>query len=426
MNPDYVLLYENEFVNSLYPFTVLHLQWEVRVGAFKLYEKIQKEFPNSTILFSSQRKKYLQLFFKKTGFRNSLNQIGNFLVLNAGILPSKELWEDLKYNYKRASAKSVVFYVNNVPIGLFLDKSDVINPVDFDLEFYPILLRKYYEKLPKVFLSSFPKVINFLWDAIEYNSIAIADDFRFFKNFADLEKLRANNVSIIEKGRVKIGKETIIRPFVVIDASNGPVILGDNVHIDSFVKIQGPVYIGDHSQIKPNSFIHQGTSIGPVCKIGGEVENSIIHSYSNKQHEGFLGHSYICEWVNIGAGTLTSDLKNTYETVKVRIWNETFDTGRTFLGLICGDHTKTAIGTTFNTGTIVGAGCNIYHSGLLPKFIPSFTWGGDRLNSHIGSFDKTIETAKIMMARRNIELLPEEIQLLQLEYVSTEGKKGFK
>lgn len=422
MNPDYILLFENDFVHSLYPFSVLHLQWEVRVGALRLFEKVQHQFPRAKILFSTQRKKYLELFLKKNDFDNKIGTKGNLLVINAGILPNKSFWEELNAVYLKSTSSSVVFFVNEVPIAFYMSTEDIINPIEFDLQFFPILLKKYSEKLPKGYLST-PKVINFLWDAIELNSFGIEDDFHFFDNSVDFDFLRRNNVKIIEEGKVKIGADSSISPFVLIDASNGPVIIGQKVKIYPFVTIQGPVFIGDYSVIKPNSFIYNGTSIGPVCKVGGEIENSIIHSYSNKQHEGFLGHSYISEWVNIGAGTITSDLKNTYDSVIVRIWNETFNTDRTFLGLICGDHTKTAIGTTFNTGTITGLCCNIFHSGLLPKFIPSFTWGGDRANSQFGSFERAIQVAQIMMARRNVKLLPEEIELLRLEYESTKGKK---
>lgn len=423
MNPDYILLFENEYVNSLYPFSVLHLQWEVRVGALRIFEKVAKQFPKAKILLSTRRKKYSQLFLKKNDLDNNLNAKGNILILNAGVLPCKEFWDDLKFNFLKTPFQSTIFVANEVPIAFYISKDDIINPIQFDVEFFPLILQKYSDKLPKVNIS-IPKVFNFLWDAIEYNSYSINDDFRFFENNVDFDVLRSFDVKIIQEDNVKIGTGTKISPFVVIDASNGPVIIGNNVNIHPFVTIQGPVYIGENSLIKPNSYIYGGTSIGPVCKVGGEVENTIIHSFSNKQHEGFLGHSYICEWVNIGAGTITSDLKNTYESITVRIWNETFNTGKSLLGLICGDHTKTAIGTTFNTGTITGVGCNIYHSGLLPKFIPSFTWGGDKTNSQIGSFEKAIETAKKMMLRRNKELLPEEIELLQLEYESTKGKRA--
>ncbi len=420
IQPDYILLFENEYFRSLYPFYLLHCQWEIRCGAFRLFEKIQKQFPNAKLLYHSNRENYLRLFNKRFSIEEFKIERGNLLVLNAGILPSRDFWQNLNKAYSTfvetsPTTSSVVFSVNSVPIAFYLISREMVNPIDFDKNFYSILMSKYFEKLSKVEIP-IPKVINFLWDAIEYNSEAIADDFRFFDNFADFYELKRNKVELIEENNIRIGKNTKIMPWVVLNAEKGPIIIDDEVTIQPFSYIEGPVAIGKKSLIKAGSFIYGGTSIGELCKIGGEVENTIFHSFSNKQHYGFFGHSYVGQWCNIGAGTTTSDLKNTYEGVSVRIENEIFNTGRTFLGLLCGDHTRTAINTTFNTGTITGICCNIYHSGLLPKYIPSFTWGGTRTESTLGSFERTIQSIETMMKRRNAILLEEERKILELEY----------
>ncbi len=427
MSPDYILIFENEYVRSLYPFSILHMQWEVRCGAFRIFERIQRRFPLAKLLFHSQREKTLELFFKKFGISRHTIQRGNVLVINSGILPIEQFWESLfsaykKFHIQQDLTASVVFEANGVPLAFYISESDIINPTEFDVEFLPLVFEKYYDKLPRISIEV-PKILNFLWDAIEYNSTCIFEDFIFFENFADFEQMKHNNVSLLNESMIKIGKNCSIYGNVVLDASRGPIIFDEGVHVYPFTYIQGPVFIGSRTTIKPGSIILEETSIGEVCKVGGEIEGSIIQAYSNKQHYGFLGHSYIGEWVNIGAGTTTSDLKNTYQPISVRIENESFDTQRTFLGLICGDHTKTAINTSFNSGTIAGLCCNIYHSGLLPKYIPSFTWGGDRNNSTIGSFERSIQTAKAMMARRNQSLLEEEIQILRLEYESSKNKR---
>lgn len=427
IGPEVILLFENEYFKSLYPFSLLHTQWEVRCGAFRIFEKVQREFPQAKIVFHTNRENYLKLFLKK--FQIEDNTIGqaNLLVLNAGVFPNKLFWDSLRSYYSEFATqnrhtKSCVFVVNQIPIGFYVAKQEMVNPIEFDNKFYEILLRKYFEKLPKVSLP-IPKVINFLWDALEYNSSAIDEDFAYFENFADFEQLRKNNVSLINESKIKIGRNCKILPNVVLNAERGAIILDDEVTIQPFSYIEGPVFIGRNSIIKSGAFIYQGTSIGEVCKIGGEVENSIFQAYSNKQHHGFVGHSYIGEWCNLGAGTTTSDLKNTYETVSVRIENETFDTGRTFLGLILGDHSRTAINTSFNTGTITGICCNIYHSGLLPKYIPSFTWGGNKTESTLGGFDRTIRSIEAMMARRNKQLLEEELKILEIEYKIQKSKR---
>ena len=173
-----------------------------------------------------------------------------------------------------------------------------------------------------------------------------------------------------------IGNETVIKPGVVIDASNGPVYIGKDVEVNANSVIEGPVCIGDNSLVKSFAAIKENVSTGKVCKLGGEIEDSVIMPYSNKQHSGFLGHAYLGSWVNLGADTNCSDLKNNYSSIKVNLNGKHIDTGHRFLGLIMGDHSKTGINTMFNTGTITGFSCNIFGSGFPDKFIPSFTWGG--------------------------------------------------
>jgi UDP-N-acetylglucosamine diphosphorylase/glucosamine-1-phosphate N-acetyltransferase len=160
------------------------------------------------------------------------------------------------------------------------------------------------------------------------------------------------------------------------------------------------VYIGEGSQIKSCARIYDNVCIGKVCKVGGEVEDSIILPFTNKQHSGFIGHAYLGSWVNIGADTNCSDLKNNYGSVKVYVNGEVVDSGSQFLGVIMGDHTKTAINTMFNTGTIVGFSCNIFGAGFPSKYIPSFSWGGaDAVTTY--DIQRSIETARRAMIRRD-------------------------
>src|SRR5262249_53676820 len=146
-----------------------------------------------------------------------------------------------------------------------------------------------------------------------------------------------------------------------------------------------------------------GTSLGPVCRIGGEVAESVVQGFSNKQHEGFLGHSYLSEWVNLGAGTDTSDLKNNYSTVKVWESGRMVDTGELFVGLLAADHVKTAIGTRFNTGTVVGLASQLSGNALPPKFVPPFSWGTDS-GLAVYRFERALETARAVMLRRDVAL----------------------
>lgn len=189
-------------------------------------------------------------------------------------------------------------------------------------------------------------------------------------------------------------------------------MIGNNVTVMPNAVIEGPCYIGDHSVIKAGAKIYESTSIGPVCKVGGEVEASIIHGYSNKQHDGFLGHSYIGEWCNLGADTNTSDLKNNYSSVKMNVNGKEVDTGSLFVGLMMGDHSKSGINTMFNTGTTVGVSSNIFGAGFPPKTIPSFAWvDGQDVQGY--RLDKAIEVAKIVMARRKVTMTDSYMALMK-------------
>lgn len=169
--------------------------------------------------------------------------------------------------------------------------------------------------------------------------------------------------------------------------------------------VEGPAAIGDRCVVRAGATIYRGVSIGPACKVGGEVAESVLHSFSNKQHGGFLGHSCVGSWVNLGAGTDTSDLKNNYGAVRVEIGGEIIDTGSMFVGATIGDHSKTAIGTTLNTGTVVGVFANVMARGFPPKAIRSFSWGTeDGFVDH--DIERAIDTASRVMARRDVELTP--------------------
>jgi len=202
---------------------------------------------------------------------------------------------------------------------------------------------------------------------------------------------------------------------VVLHSQTGPIYIDRDVHILPHTAIEGPCYIGPGSIIKMGAKIYGGCSIGPVCKVGGEVENLIMQGYSNKQHEGYLGHAYIGEWCNFGADTNNSDLKNNYRNVKVQVNGRLVDTGQLFVGLFMGDHCKTGINTMFNTGTVVEVGCNIYGAGFPPRYIHAFVWGGPELEVKY-DLEKTLATARAAMQRRGKSLTPAKHQVLQHLY----------
>lgn len=257
----------------------------------------------------------------------------------------------------------------------------------------------------------------YIWELVAYNQEYIKRDFENFfydqDNFFETEP----GVTILNPYNVWIGEGTELKPGVVIDASEGPVVLDENVRILSNSVITGPVYVGKNSLIKAGAKIYEGTSIGPVCKIGGEVENTIFQGYSNKQHDGFLGHSYLGEWINLGADTNNSDLKNNYKTVKSYFYpsGQKIDTGSQFFGAVMGDHVKTGINCAINTGAVIGMGCNLYGHDLISDFIPSFSWGTSSCLTPY-RLESFLETAEIVKARRSITITDHEKNLLKSLY----------
>jgi len=246
------------------------------------------------------------------------------------------------------------------------------------------------------------RLLSFPWQIIEENPVAIEDDFQKspFRGQSE-ESIVYPGVKMVGEENIFIGESSVIRPGVVLDASSGPIVISDGTTVMPNATVLGPVCIGKGCIIKSGAKILEGTSIGDTCKIGGEVDQTIFAAYSNKQHDGFIGHSYIGEWVNIGAGTNNSDLKNNYSAV--RMWSAGMirQTGRQFLGLIMGDHSKTGIGTLFNSGTVVGFNCNIYGSTIIDKFVPSYSWGqGGELTGY--QLEKALLTAQVVMERRNV------------------------
>ncbi len=252
-----------------------------------------------------------------------------------------------------------------------------------------------------------------LWEIIHANAGAILLDAELWPMAnRSVEHPGFGNCAIVKPERLLIHPGANVDSGVVLDCSEGEIIIEEGARIMAHATVMGPAFIGRNSIVKIGAKIYEGTSIGPVSKVGGEIENSIIQGYSNKQHDGYLGHSFLGEWVNLGAGTNTSDLKNDYSPVRVTIEGEDFNTNSLFVGLIMGDHSKSAIGTQFNTGTAVGVSSNIFCSGFPPKWIPNFSWcGPDGITGY--KIEKAIAVAKSVTARRGVVLAPEAEALLR-------------
>ncbi|MGE3800737.1 MAG: putative sugar nucleotidyl transferase [Candidatus Kapaibacterium sp.] len=264
------------------------------------------------------------------------------------------------------------------------------------------------------------ELYHYLWEMIAGNNEAIVADSQILDLF--VPEILPAGVSRVGGGGLYFGEDVSVAPGVVFDTTDGPIILCDGVKVMANSVIQGPCFIGANSTVKIGAKIYHGTSIGPWCKVGGEIENSIILGYSNKQHDGFLGHSYLGAWVNLGADTNTSDLKNNYGMIRVTLRGEEIDTGQMFLGALIGDHSKSGINTMLNTGTVVGPFANIFGGGFPPKEISSYAWCNV---SEIVPYrlDKALELAERVMKRRNVDLTPEERGVLEYLYRIEHGEE---
>jgi UDP-N-acetylglucosamine diphosphorylase/glucosamine-1-phosphate N-acetyltransferase len=245
---------------------------------------------------------------------------------------------------------------------------------------------------------------NYTWDLVLANPKQLVEDFKAAGRSGiegTVEQPRAIRGSAND---VYVAPGALVHPMVVLDAANGPIYIDEGAEIHPFTRVEGPSYVGKKS-ILLGAKCREGNSIGPTCRIGGEVEESIIQGYSNKYHDGFLGHAYVGEWVNLGALTTNSDLKNDYSSVSVVLDGHTpIDTGSTKVGALIGDHTKTSIGTLLNTGAYVGSMALIAATGkLLPKFLPCFAWFLEGVVTKGFGKNKLYETAKVAMGRRKRE-----------------------
>ena len=262
--------------------------------------------------------------------------------------------------------------------------------------------------LPRVPLIG--KAITHLWDLMAVNEEALLADAA-----AWTQRRHATPdgpFHLLNKEQILLGENIKLGPGCVIDASKGTVVVADGAIIGANAVVQGPCFIGPRTEITPLSLIRPGTSFGPNCKMGGEIARAIVMGYSNKAHEGFLGDSYLGEWINLGAGTTTSNLKNTYGSIGMNLGGGEIDTGRKFLGSIIGDHTKTAISTRFMSGSYVGYCSMIATSAHAARLTPSFSFCTDK-GTQPYRVEKAFEVARAMFSRRNRALTNEDESLMR-------------
>ena len=250
------------------------------------------------------------------------------------------------------------------------------------------------------------------WHIFQHNGAALEDDFNLMTNGRTSQPLSTTNTVLGDRSKIFLEEGAKVE-CAILNTNGGSIYIGKNAEIMEGCVVRGGLAMAEKSVLKMGAKIYGATTLGTYCKVGGEVNNSVMIAYSNKGHEGFLGNSVLGEWCNLGADTNNSNLKNNYQQVK--LWDYTLNkfrpTGLQFCGLIAGDHTKSGINTMFNTGTVAGVSCNIYGGGFPRNFLPSFTWGGASGFSTY-RIDKAFETAETMMARRKQPLTQIDMDIL--------------
>jgi len=401
-----IVLFEDEVARSkrFLPLTYTRPTSLLRIGMYTMLERLQLCARDAKLILHSSS--HLQeATIEATNLRINADANGAVLFLNSTVLLTRELLEHLAtlpiHNALEREDRIIAAHLNTTEnLNKKLESGQALSNADFG----DVRITPHHSEL-----------FDSLWSLIHYNNKAILSDLELTQTLGSIPRSPIeNHHHIFTHGDDKI----FIHPTAkvglgtVLDAADGPIIIEEGVRIFPHATIMGPAIIGKDSLIKIGAKIYEGTSIGPVSKIGGEVENSIVLGYSNKQHDGYLGHSYLGEWVNLGADTNTSDLKNDYSPVRVTIEEEEFNTHSLFVGLLIGDHSKSAINTQFNTGTVVGVSCNVFDSGFPPKWIPNFSWGGAQGFVNYRS-DKALLVAETVLNRRKKQLTHAQRTLLQ-------------
>jgi len=394
-----ILIYEDDLWTGLLPLTYSRPACELLHGAFRLRERIAARFGSRSPVILCRR--YLsEALAEETGLVvNRLPETAGgerLLFVNGRLLNPEELPDE-------AAEPGLAVFSGEDVAAFCLEADDpetkrLVGPGEAisAVEIGSRLSSRERKDL---------KLVRHPWEMVLSNGEALENDFARYGTGRRGRGAIDSAAKVISPGNVFLGEGAQVEPYAVLDGSGGPVILERGARVASFSLLRGPVFVGASSLVAGGR-VGDGTSIGPVSRVSGEVQNCIILGYSNKYHSGFLGHSYLGKWVNLGAGTTNSDLKNNYGPVSVDLGEGAVRTGETKVGCFIADHCKTGIGTLLNTGTVLAFAANVFGGGMVPgKFIPSFSWVGGGV-SETYRLDKCLETMEVVLSRREVRMGP--------------------
>ncbi len=388
------ILFDGTVRDALLPFTFTRPVADIRIGILTIREKWEMYLGNTITTVTED---YLSDKFPMV-------EMDENILINASFLPNRSLVDQVQ-----GLKENEAIFLGEEVIAFYTKETQ--EKVDFStyrsIEYQEDVLR-----------------IEKTWDIFSKNGEALQADFDLITLGRKSEPISATN-SVINPDNIFLEEGAKVE-YSILNAADGPIYLGKNSEVWEGNLIRGGFALCEKAVVKMGAKIYGPTTVGPYSKVCGEINNSVIFGYSSKGHDGYLGNSVLGEWCNIGADSNNSNLKNNY--AKVRLWNyetESFNhTGLQFCGLMMGDHSKTAINTMFNTGTVIGVNANIYVPGFPRNFIPSFSWGGA---SGFSTYQpkKAFETAKVMMERRGVTFDDKEAAILNHVFeITKKWRKG--
>jgi UDP-N-acetylglucosamine diphosphorylase/glucosamine-1-phosphate N-acetyltransferase len=434
LNRGRLLLFEDESARDFEPLTLLRSVARLRFGAWTHRERWEHLFPDRALglvcrsdLCDSEREDGHWSFVcgPRSPAESADLEEDNLFIAAAFGLPDRAVLSEIRQLpighalvhegrllAARASGRSALHLAGGLAE---IAGHDLLTPIAHAAFSSRI---KMLEEIGLQISEAAARLPRFLPDLIRENAAAIEQDFESYAALLPPPSMNEHpGAHAIRPDRIRMGEGVRVDPGVVLDAREGPILIGSGTSIRANAVLMGPIAAGPRCLIKPGARI-ASLSMGANCKVGGEIESSIIQGFSNKQHDGFLGHSYLGQWVNLGAATDTSDLKNNYGPVRVTIAGRERDTGSRHVGAFLGDHTKTGIHTMLNTGTVAGAFSNLFGAGFHPKEIPSFVWGGEgRWQEH--ELAKALDVAAVVSARRDVKYTDADRRLAARLYEAT-------
>ena len=395
-----IILFEDGNYKNLFPLNILRPNFEIKCGVSNLLAKHLRRVPEGSQVTLHVRKT-LQEYVTMKHPEAAINKVDvkkPYVFLNSKVIYSKSFFENLP------TAKTDVVLIDKNKTVLYATVSGAnVKKISVKItKGVPLTLLDF--KKPKVKVTEYKekdvKVIEYSWDTMRFLEGELKKELHFL--------CKDSNTLTHPKAKVA--------PIVILDDSQGKIYVSEHAVIEPFSYIKGPCFIGKNALVKSGSKIYGPVSIGEGSRVSGEISGCIFHARVNKQHDGFVGNSYFSEFVNLGADTVTSNLKNNYSKVRAKLFKKEYETDLQFLGSIIGDHTKIGINTMLNTGTVIGAFANIAGGGFPDKFIDSFSWYIIGKKPAKYKIPDALKTCEIVLSRRGIKMTKEFEKLIKAKY----------